>query len=709
MKNKTYKTAILAICIIAAATGTQAQFPNFTKVDTGAISQLIGGHGISTCFDMDNDGDLDIASSNNGVYANNRIFSLFKNERNGYYVKMPQFIDSTDFKNVRSFGDIDNDGDIDLFRGSLNGNELKYYTNDGYGNFQFNTLFYLWYPTSYALLLDLNNDGYLDILGINREGSVNINDGNGGFLGTSGLGIFQQQENVFLHGVSWGDFDDDGDLDFYGGYTSLSGGIPKNVCFLNDGNTWFTQFNPLSPIVEGACATPCVNWVDYDNDGDMDLYVHNVMCDNTLPTLYENLGNMQFTRHDIIDEIYRHSFANSTVWGDLDNDGDLDLFITVENNEFPWPPPYTSATPYNILYLNDGNGQFTDYLEDHSLVLEDSHTALLFDHDNDGDLDVLMTRYSWSNDGYNNLFVNEGNDNSWMVLTCEGTTSNRSAIGTRINAKALVNGANTTQTREITPINGHLSYANLRVHIGLGDADVIDTLLIRWPSGIVDTYLDVAANQFYRAIENEELAIDFKATNYIQYDPPIADPYELSETTLINLKNHYQFMEGDTIPEIIGDTLTFSVYSIENSAVLQAEVVGYLLKLQPEAIGESTIEILASAGFTDRVDRFKVNVTDTVTVDVVKINELQPIRFTTSPNPFTNVITISYELTHKSKVKVEIYNHFGQLFSTLCDDIKHQGKHEVKYDASELANGIYFCVLKTSEGTQMRKIVKLNR
>ncbi len=75
-------------------------------------------------------------------------------------------------------------------------------------------------------------------------------------------------------------------------------------------------------------------------------------------------------------------------------------------------------------------------------------------------------------------------------------------------------------------------------------------------------------------------------------------------------------MEGDTVPEIIGDTITFSVYYIENPDILQAEVVGYLLKLQPEDMGESNIEILASAGFTDRVDRFNVNVTDTVTVNV---------------------------------------------------------------------------------------------
>ncbi len=606
MKNKIYKTFILTLCMFATVAVAQAQFPNFTKVDTGVITQLWGGHGASTCFDMDNDGDQDLFVGNSAVGVN-RMFSIFKNERNGLYMEMPELI--SDYNMLSSHGDIDNDGDVDIITG-MPTNEVYIYTNNGYGTFQFNTFFYLWYPVYYPTLLDLNNDGFLDVLGINRQGSINLNDGNGGFLGTSGLGFFQTQLNVYLHGVSWGDPDNDGDFDFYGGYTADIGssGNPVNICYLNDGNTWFTQFDPSSPIVEGACTTPSVNWVDYDNDGDMDIYVHNIWSDNILPALYENLGNMEFTKHEIIDEIYRHSFSNSSVWGDLDNDGDLDLFLTVENNDFPWPPPYTSATPYNVLYLNEGNNQFTDVLE-HTLTLEDSHTALLLDHDNDGDLDVLMTRYSWSSDGYNNLFINEGNDNSWMVLTCEGTTSNRSAIGTRVQAKCFVNGNHITQTREITPVNGHLSYANLRVHFGMGDTDIIDTLLIRWPSGIVDTYLDVEANQFYRAVENEMLDIDFKATNYIAYTPSII-ANSIEQSTIINLNEHFHLMLGDTVPQITGDTIIYSLYSNGNPGIVQTEVNGSFIILRPLAIGETTIEILASAGFTEKLVSIAVNVID---------------------------------------------------------------------------------------------------
>gem|GEM_PF-688252 len=704
MKNKTYKTSILTLCLFAMSFAAQAQFPNFTKVDTGAITQLWGGHISSTCFDMDNDGDLDLFVGNCGVGIN-RNFSFFKNERNGLYVEMPEFI--SEVKIVSSFGDIDNDGDADLFTG-LPHDMLNVFANDGNGGFLALTSINSPDSDHYPTLLDLNSDGFLDVVGINKWGSVLYNNGFGGFLPWEDLGLFRQQPNVFLHGVSWGDPDDDGDFDFFGGYTSNisgPGGIPTNLCYLNDGNGAFVPFDPASPIVEGECPTPCANWVDYDNDGDMDLYVHNVMCDNSLPALYENLGDMQFTRHDIVDEMYRHSFANSSVWGDLDNDGDLDLYISIENNEFPWPPPYTSATPFNVLYINEGNGQFTDFLAEHPLVTEDSHTALLLDHDNDGDLDVLMTRYSWSFNGHNNLYINEGNDNSWIVLTCEGTTSNRTAIGTRVQTKSFINGQYITQTREITPINGHLSYANLRVHFGLADTDVIDTLLIRWPSGIVDTYLDVAANQFYRAIEDEQLAVDYKAMHYLQYGPGIPDD-TIGWPVTIDLNDHFHLMTGGSLPPITGDTITYTVTNNQNPFVVHTEVNGSFLTLDPVIPGETTIEIEASTGFTLPISG-SFMVESIVIQDVAEQDQLNPGIISCSPNPFKSKITITFQLPRKSEVIIEISNHQGQLVSTLVNEIRQLGKHEIQFNAKDLPSGIYYCVLKTVDGMQMIKMIKM--
>jgi hypothetical protein len=601
---------------------------------------------------------------------------------------------------VSSFGDIDNDGDVDLFVGRPY-YMLKVYTNNGYGNFQFDNSIYSMNSEFYPVLLDLNNDGFLDVVIIDRWGKVLYNNGTGGFLGAASLGLFQVQANVGLHGVSWGDPDDDGDLDFFGGYSS-NGGIPKNLCYLNNGSGDFEQFDPTSPIVEGECTTPCINWVDYDNDGDMDLYVHNFSCDNKLPSLYENLGDMQFTRHDIIDEMYRHSFANSSVWGDLDNDGDLDLFITVENNEFPWPPHDSSATPFNVLYLNEGNSQFTNVL-DHPLTLEDSHTAMLFDHDNDGDLDVLMTRYSWSNDGHNNLFVNEGNDNSWVILTCEGTISNRSAIGTRIYSKTSVYGNHSTQTREITPINGHLSYANLRVHFGLGDADLIDTLHIRWPSGHIDEYLDVKANQFYRAVEDENLEIDFKATNYIQYSPAIADfAITEGESKTLDLKEYYHFIQGDTVPEITGDTLTFSVYNNENPDAVTATIDGNNLILEAGAAGESsTIQVIASAGFTERMDQFIVEVGYSGINDPSSGHNLSVY-----PNPTSGILDLQFTVYNLQRITIKIYDLHGREVATVVDEVMPAGEHIVNFDTGHLKPGVYI-YRKSAVSSQQSAVGKL--
>ena len=509
-------------------------------------------------------------------------------------------------KTLVRIGDIDNDGDIDIIAG-MPGSNLGIFPNHGYGNYTYSNTVYLPASLYYPILLDLNNDGSLDLVGINEYGCVSYNNGNGEFMAWEDLGYFHDQEIGYLHGVSWGDVDDDGDMDFYGGY---SGTWPRNKCFLNNGNGGFVLFDSTSVITDNlSTITQSLNWVDYDNDGDMDLFILETVSgyqNEGFSAIYENLGDMQFERHMIGNPIYNGSFTMSSVWGDLDNDADLDLYLTVENNENPWIGG-TSATPYNILYLNDGNGEFTEFLGEHPLVTEDSHTAMLLDHDNDGDLDVLMTRYSWEPTGYNNLYNNEGNDNSWIVLTCEGTTSNRSAIGTRIQAKGFVNGNHIIQTREITPINGHLSYANLRVHFGLGDADVIDTLIIRWPSGIVDTYLDVEGNQFYRAIENEELTIEYKATNYISYSPGIiAD--SIYYTTNIDLNEHFHLVVGDTLPPITGDTLLYSVYNDSNPGIVLTEITENTLTIEPLEIGETTIEILVSAGFTEKLVSFVVNV-----------------------------------------------------------------------------------------------------
>jgi hypothetical protein len=264
--------------------------------------------------------------------------------------------------------------------------------------------------------------------------------------------------------------------------------------------------------------------------------------------------------------------------------------------------------------------------------------------------------------------------------------SNRSAIGTRIYAKCFVNGKHITQTREITPINGHLSYANLRVHFGLGDAELIDTLIIRWPSGHIDEYLDVEVNQFYRAIEDEDLEIDFKATNYIQYNPAIPDrTITEGDSKTVDLRDYYHLIVGDTVPEITGDTLTFSVHSVENPNAVTATINGNILTLLAGTAGEtSTVQVVASAGFTERMDEFKV---ESGYVGVGDYQSVQGIGI--YPNPTNGVTSFRFHIHGSCQVTLEICDLQGREVASLLDKKMPTGEFILDFDLENLFPGIY--------------------
>ena len=206
-------------------------------------------------------------------------------------------------------------------------------------------------------------------------------------------------------------------------------------------------------------------------------------------------------------------------------------------------------------------------------------------------------------------------------------------------------------------MSGHCTYNSTRVHFGMGNASIIDTLLIHWPSGHVDEYLNVKANQFYRAIENDVLEIDFKATNYIQYSPAIAD-IELileEETITIDLNDHYQFIIGDTVPVIEGDTMSFSIFNVEDTNVVTATLDGSILNLESGIEnGESEIQVFIDAGFTKRMDRFTVS--RLVGINTISVENNLQIR----PNPFSTSTTIEYELKKPSTVQLTIYDYLGK-------------------------------------------------
>jgi hypothetical protein len=500
--------------------------------------------------------------------------------------------------------------------------------------------------------------------------------------------------------VTFGDANNDGNLDLYCGYPwDDYNNFAENRFYLNDGDGNFITEPDTSVIVSNAAMTMAVNWVDYNNDNDMDLYVlesgiYGDPVDYT-GVMYENKGGLLFEKRFIETEPYYNSHKTSSIWGDIDNDGDQDLYISVEKNDW-WG--HVSSLNHNLLFQNNGDGSFIE-ITGNALVDSSCHSSNLEDFDNDGDLDVLLVGYAFATNGHNYLYENQGNTNSWIELTCEGTISDRSAYGTCINAIATINGERVIQTREITPTTGHnTTYPSSRIHFGLGDAASVDTLLIRWSLGHVDTFVNVQAGQFYRAIEDSILEIELKASNYIRYDPCMKDTVlNEGENLTFNLSDYYKFVGGDSVPEIEGDTLTFSLVGNSNPEAVHASLVNGVFQLTPgTAYGISTIGILVSSGFIQRMDAIQVEYKSPV-----GINDSNNDQLRIYPNPVNAILTIDYTGYLDGEVFTEIVDVSGRVVWSEISD-----SPITFIDLSLFGKGVYLLKLSANGNCLVQKIIK---
>jgi len=290
--------------------------------------------------------------------------------------------------------DIDNDGDMDvIISGSDDGDILtRLYTNDGAGNFtQITDTPFVGVTHGSVIAFDADNDGDQDVLITGYSGSGSIsklysNDGTGTFTEVVGTPFIEVEGNF----TAVSDVDNDGDQDVLITGYSDSGRISK--LYTNDGTGTFTEVTdtPFTGISGGAVA-----FADVDADGDQDVLIAGRADLDRIAQLYVNDGTGTFT--EVTDTPFTGVSGGSVSFADVDADSDLDVLITGDSN----------SGRISKLYTNDGTGAYTE-VSDTSFEPVEGSSAAFSDLDNDGDLDVLITGYSDS-DEIPKLYLNDGN------------------------------------------------------------------------------------------------------------------------------------------------------------------------------------------------------------------------------------------------------------------------------------------------------------
>ena len=295
------------------------------------------------------------------------------------------------------------------------------------------------------------------------------------------------------------DFDNDNDLDLY-----VANDTSVNYVYHNDGNgvfadvsneSWAADFRGSMGLTAG----------DYDNDGDTDLFMSHWVDEEN--ALYRNLlkedpssGHIRF-----VDESYSAMLAEVSIkqigWGtalfDYDNDGDLDIFVTNGSTFQELENPEVLIPQADALYRNNGDGTFTDVSETTGITALPTRVgrgATFADYDNDGDVDIFIV----NNHAPATLLRNDGgNQNRWLHIELVGTGGNRNAIG----AKIQLITADRTQIREIYAGDSYMSSNSFIAEFGVGDATQIETLQVTWLNGETKALHNIPTNQRVRVTQ----------------------------------------------------------------------------------------------------------------------------------------------------------------------------------------------------------------
>jgi tetratricopeptide (TPR) repeat protein len=482
--------------------------------------------------DFNNDGYLDIITS---CWDLEESMHYYKNNGDGTFTDVSKQSGLADIKGGLNIiqADYNNDGftDILILRGAwlreMGKQPATLLRNNGNGTFTDVTVesgILSFGPTQTGVWADFNNDGWLDLFIAHETGSpefphpsqLYINNHDGTFTdvteksGCDKLG--------FTKGVVAADYNNDGWPDIF-----MSGLDGHKILLKNKGiKSNIPQFEDATHeagLDKDTTFTFPTWFFDYDNDGWPDIFVcgynfqghlaqtlaeealHRPLSKPSAMYLYRNNHDGTFTNVSKSVGLDHPVFAMGANFGDIDNDGWLDMYLATGN------PDFTSLIP-NKMYKNIGGQRFADVTSSARVGnLQKGHAVSFADIDNDGDQDLFVeTGGAFKGDAfYNSLYINPGqNNNNWISVLLEGVHSNRSAIGAHIAVTFTEDGKQRTVYRDVNS-GGSFGASPLRQQIGIGTAKMIDELIIKWPTtGIVQVFKNVSPRQFLRIKEGSD-------------------------------------------------------------------------------------------------------------------------------------------------------------------------------------------------------------